>query len=163
MKALSIKQPWASLILYGLPVLESVPCDDRQHTSVENTGKVVYRNIENRAWPLPRGFYIPQRIYIHTSKRDDDFDSSFQWLCNLLKGAYGLILLHYSKSIPRGAIIGEVTVVDDVVESDNPWFIGPHGFVLTNPKPYRTPIPYKGRQGFFDVELPNLKRRKVHA
>lgn len=29
-----------------------------------------------------------------------------------------------------------------------------YGFMLRNPKPFRIPIPWKGRLGFFDVELP---------
>lgn len=153
MKALTIKQPWASLIIYVLPEIKSVPCEDGKSTRVEATGKAFYKNIENRPWPLPRGFHIPQRIYVHTAKRDDKFDSSFDWLCRLFGGAYGLILSHYSKVIPRGAIIGEVTIVDDVTESENPWFVGPHGFVLTKPKPYKSPIPCKGNLGFFEPEI----------
>ena len=158
MKALTIKQPWASLIIYGLPETKVVPCGDGKSTRLEATGKAFYKNIENRKWPLPRDFYIPQRVYIHTAKRDDNFDASFKWLCNLFQGAFGLILAHYSKNIPRGAIIGEVTIVDDVVESDNPWFTGPHGFVLTKPKPYKVPIPCKGRLGFFDTDIAQLAK-----
>lgn len=154
MKALSIKQPWASLIIYGVPILKSVPCADGKSTRLENTNKIIFKNVENRDWALPRWFSIPQRIYIHTSKRDDDFDTSFKFICSLLGGAFGFILLHYSKRIPRGAIIGDVEVVDDVIESDNPWFVGPHGFILRKPRPYKEPIFCKGRLGFFAPEIP---------
>ena len=153
MKALSIKQPWASLIVYGIPVLEPVPYEDGKGTSLQNTNKVIFKNIENRAWPVPKCFSVPQRIYIHTAKRDDDFDSSFKWLCNLLDGAYGFILLHYSKQIPRGALIGEVDVIDCVDKTNNPWFIGPYGFVLANPKPYENPMPCRGKLGFFEPDI----------
>ena len=40
-----------------------------------------------------------------------------------------------------------------VHESDSPWFEGPHGFVLRNPLAYEKPIPYRGKLGFFEVEL----------
>ncbi len=46
MKALSIQQPWAWLILHG--------------------GK----DIENRSWKLPKAM-VGQRIYIHAGKRFD--------------------------------------------------------------------------------------------
>ena len=159
MKALSIKQPWASLIIYGIPVVASVFCEDGVSTRLEDTGKVIFKNVENRAWPIPKSFGIPQRIQIHTAKRDDNFDSSYRWLCNLLKGAFGYILMHYSKSIPRGALIGEVDVVDYVTKSDNPWFVGPYGFILANPAAYQEPIPCKGKLGFFEADIPERMDR----
>jgi len=157
MKALSIKQPWASLIIYGIPLLESVSCEDGVSTRLKDTGKIIFKNIENRPWSIPKSFKLPQTIHIHTSKRDDDFESSFKWLCNTLRGAYGYILTHYSKSIPRGALIGKVDVIDCVTEIDNPWFVGLYGFVLANPVPYEKPIPCKGKLGFFEPELNSPK------
>lgn len=47
MKALSVKQPWASLIVSGA------------------------KDIENRTRCLPLAFEIPQRIYVHASLKDD--------------------------------------------------------------------------------------------
>ena len=150
MKALSIKQPWASLIIYGIPIYDSVLCADGKSTRLEATNKRLFKNIENREWAIPKSFKLPQRICVHTAKRDDDFDSSFNWLCNMLGGGFGCILLHYSKQIPRGALIGEVTITADITKSDNPWFVGKHGFVLRNPKPYKRAIPCRGKLGFFD-------------
>ncbi len=160
MKALSIRQPWASLIIYGIPLLESVSCEDGVSTRLEDIGKVIFKNIENRRWAIPKSFKLPQRIYVHTAKRDDDFDSSFKWLCNLLKGAYGFILMHYSKGIPRGALIGEVDVIDCVTKSDNPWFVGPYGFVLANLTVYKEPIPCRGKLGFFEPDIPEVMAQK---
>ena len=52
MKAISIKQPWASLIAHGI------------------------KDIENRTWKCPQK-YIGQRVLIHASKKPADFwDSS---------------------------------------------------------------------------------------
>lgn len=153
MKALSIKQPWASLIIYGLPETKAVLCEDGKRQRIENTGRVFLKDIENREWPLPESFSLPQRIYVHIPKRDDDFESSFKWLCELFGGAFGLILLHYSNKIPRGAIIGEVDIVDCVTESKSPWFTGKYGFLLKNPVPYVKTIPCKGSLGFFEPDI----------
>lgn len=48
MKAISIKQPWASLIAHGI------------------------KDIENRTWPCPKK-YIGQRVLIHASQRTANF------------------------------------------------------------------------------------------
>ena len=53
MKALSIQQPWADMILYH--------------------GK----DIENRTWRLPR-WMVGQRIYVHAGKRVD-WDAPGEW------------------------------------------------------------------------------------
>ena len=47
MKAISIKQPWASLIAHGI------------------------KDIENRTWSCPQK-YIGQRVLIHVSKTTDE-------------------------------------------------------------------------------------------
>ena len=39
-------------------------------------------------------------------------------------------------------------------ESASPWYEGPHGFIIERPFEYTTPIPYRGKLGFFDVVLP---------
>jgi len=149
MKALSIKQPWAALITMGLPVFE--PVDNRDgSTSVKFKGRVVVKTIENRTWPLPKGFALPQRIYIHTGKRLDN--DALEWLLHQRLPAWSVLMLH-SPLLGRGAIIGEVDIVDCISESDNPWFSGPYGFVLKNPVAYAKPIPYKGKLGFFEVNL----------
>lgn len=53
----------------------------------------------------------------------------------------------------RGAIIGEVDIVDCVTESKSPWFTGPYGFVLANPVAYKVPVPCKGKLGFFTPDI----------
>lgn len=122
MKALSIKQPWAWLIVAG------------------------YKDIENRNWPTKfRG-----RIYVHVGKRFDNL--GLAWLIDKGMAPIDALLLH-SNRIPRGAIIGEVDIVDCVEHSKSPWFVGPYGFVLANPTLYDQAIPSKGRLGFFDPKI----------
>lgn len=132
MKALSIRQPWAWLIL--------------------NAGK----DVENRNWFTKfRG-----RVLLHASKTmtRDDYESAVD--CALAIGAIGRARTPLSwaagsnefnpASIELGGIIGSVEIVDCVQESSSPWFFGKFGFILRNPKPlpFR---PFKGSLGFFEV------------
>lgn len=96
MKALSIKQPWASLIAYGI------------------------KDIENRTWKTNfRG-----RIYIHASGKPS-FNNLTLGLSNdqidhvFLKTEFPLLTkdIFYSKS----AIIGEVDIVDCVINHPSIW------------------------------------------
>jgi hypothetical protein len=102
MKALSIRQPWAWLIL--------------------NAGK----DIENRDWPTSfRG-----RVLIHTGKTmtQDEYGGAAATLATIKP----TIVLPPFAALERGGVIGEVEIVDCVQQSDSPWFFGPFGFVLRN-------------------------------
>lgn len=129
MKALSIKQPWAWLIVAG------------------------HKDIENRNWKTDyRG-----RIYIHASK---EFDHE----CLITQGeTYANLIKLPLESFTRGAIIGEVDIVNCVSEKQfeafkkvssycSPWFVGKYGFVLANAVMYDKPILYRGQLGLFDVD-----------
>ena len=141
--ALSIKQPWAWLICAGMPLMDSIDNKDGS-TSVMPSDKVVIKNIENRDWPTSyRG-----KFYVHASKRDDN---EAQWWLMEKGFAPMMVLMLFSDKVPRGAIIGEVDLVDCVTEHPSPWFTGPWGFVLANPVLYEKPIPCKGRLGFFQA------------
>jgi len=105
MKALSIRQPWAWLILHG--------------------GK----DIENRDWATRfRG-----RVLIHASKgmtkgeHEDAYDTAM--------AANPAILFPTFEALQRGGIIGSVEIIDCIAESESPWFFGKHGFVLRDPQP----------------------------
>lgn len=52
MKAITIKQPWASLIVHGI------------------------KNIENRTWPCPKK-YLGQRVLIHSSGKPLNYDNFY--------------------------------------------------------------------------------------
>lgn len=149
MKALSIRQPWAWLICGGMPIFDSIDNGDGT-TRVEFSHKVYIKDIENRPWPLPKWFPLPQRIYVHAGKSRDE--AALEGL--MAKGfPPGVVLSLFSDYLPRGAIIGEVDIVDCVTDSDSPWFEGPYGFVLTHPCLYDKPIPCKGKLGLFEVEV----------
>jgi len=143
MKALSIKQPWASLIVLG------------------------YKDIENRTWPLP-SYMKGQRIYIHASSTPDRISNvDLLRLREILSVETWVSVreMLYDKRgrkrpWPLGSIVGEVTIVDCITHSDNDrdWFTGPYGFILADPESYEKPIPYRGRLGFFEVGLLDTKQ-----
>ena len=131
MKALSVRQPWAWLIVAG------------------------FKDIENRTWPTAfRG-----RIYVHAGQQEDR-GFVLPVAVRLPKAAMDKVwrLWQYRTSNPTqfGAIVGEVDIVDCVTESTSPWFenVGAYGFVLRNPRAYAVPIPMRGMLGLFDVTLP---------
>ena len=125
MRTLSIRQPWAGLIVAGI------------------------KDIENRSWSTSyRG-----PILIHAGKAKPPAD----WL-EEIEEEHGIV-------IPRmefGGIIGTAEIVDCVTSHPSPWFCGPFGFVLANPRPLPF-LPCKGALGFFNVEFPSIEAAKVGA
>lgn len=130
MKALSLTQPWAWLVLHG--------------------GK----NIENRRWnTTERG-----RFLIHASKgmRESDYDSA--WETALLVGGLDLAnRIPEPKQLERGGIIGSVELFDVIrpyepelfIERKQPWHFGDQfGFRIRDPRqlPF---LPCKGALGFW--------------
>ncbi|MDO9069061.1 MAG: ASCH domain-containing protein, partial [Deltaproteobacteria bacterium] len=122
--ALSIRQPWAWLIL--------------------NAGK----DIENRDWRTNfRG-----RVLIHASKScaRSEYENAVDFMVD--RGIDRLDAdLPSIDQFERGGIIGSVEIVDCTDTSDSPWFVGAFGFVLRNPKPLPF-VPWKGQLGFFNVQ-----------
>ncbi len=55
-----------------------------------------------------------------------------------------------------GAVIGVVDVVDCVTKHASPYFGGPFGFVLANPRRFTRPLPMKGRLGMFHLRHTDL-------
>lgn len=123
MKALSIRQPWAWLIL--------------------NAGK----DIENRGWPTS----VRGRVLVHAAKgmtRGEYEDARDTAMMN----DQPRIIFPAFEVLERGGIVGSVEIVDCVSESTSPWFFGRYGFVLRGPKilPF---TPWRGQLGFFQVDL----------
>lgn len=103
--AISIRQPWAWLIL---------------HAS---------KDIENRRWRTQfRG-----RVLIHAAKGMTEAEYDDAWLF-LTKIQQRIVLPHYL-DFQHGGIIGSVEIVGCRTSHPSPWFCGPYGFVLANPEP----------------------------
>lgn len=129
MKALSIRAPWWWFILYG--------------------GK----DIENRDWPTKyRG-----TLLLHSSKWFNlqdvgaDSEAAVRMAHESRKRNSGSGFTFRELRDQGGCIVGQVDLVDSVTESASPWFMGKYGFVLGNPIALRTPIPFKGALGLFEV------------
>lgn len=105
MKALSIRQPWAWLIVHG------------------------YKDIENREWPTSyRG-----PILIHTGMSMTTWE--YEEAVEIAGDIDPKIIIPAAAELRRGGIIGEVEIVDCVRRSPSPWFFGTYGFCLRNSKP----------------------------
>lgn len=102
---LSIRQPWAWLIIHG--------------------GK----DIENRSWPTK----IRGRVLIHAAKgmSHTEYDLALDTAHRINPA----LQIPGYREIQRGGIIGEVILTDCVRTSTSPWFFGHCGFVLTEPQP----------------------------
>lgn len=105
MMAISVRQPWAQLIVLGL------------------------KDIENRRWSTQyRG-----PLLIHASKKVDEafpwgrVRAILNWHAKQCED--------FVREMKTGGIIGSVNLVDVVQESESPWFEGKHGFVLRNARP----------------------------
>lgn len=136
MKALTIKQPWASLIANGI------------------------KDIENRTWKTNyRG-----RIYIHASaKPAASLVSSvlnYEQTAQLVRT--GGLDHNYTSKLPSSAIIGEVDIVDCVINHPSIWaeqstdpIKNIYNWVLANAVLYNKPIlNVKGRLSFWEYERP---------
>ncbi len=133
MKAITIKQPWAGLIMSGM------------------------KNIENRTWATQhRG-----KILIHSSKtlnyaeekRAEDFivreilTKEEQKTLNNDDGRIRRLCKHY------GVIIGEVEIVDCVKNHSSNWAEKyTWNWVLANPIIYDEPIPAAGQLRLWNFE-----------
>lgn len=134
MKAISIRAPWAYLILLG------------------------FKPVENRSWPSKyRG-----PLLIHVSKRYDiegekflEERKDFQDDMNKYFMFANRIVL---SGLPHmGVIAGQVNMVDCVTAHQSPYFFGDYGHVYERPEIFKAPIPYKGKLGIFDVPDSILK------
>ncbi len=143
MKALSLLQPWAWLIVTPDPERPNYPLKD----------------VENRVWRLPRTFVVPQRIYVHASLRYDS--SNFQDSGILVADTD--IVIPSKADLAFFAIIGEVTIMDDTQDSDSDWADqdGHWAFNLMYPTAYETPIACKGQLGFWKPPADIMEPRHV--
>lgn len=157
MKAITIKQPWASLIVHGI------------------------KDIENRTWACPKK-YIGQRVLIHAGKERDGQEKPL-----LTGKQYDLVggVSGYATHIlgTRGAIIGSVEIVDCVINHPSIWAektddytigMNPkiheditekkiiYNWVLANPIIYEEPIKnVKGKLSFWDY--PGIQEVKIEC
>lgn len=131
MKAITIKQPWASLIVHGI------------------------KNIENRTWSCPKK-YLGQRVLIHSSGKPLNYDNFYD---SILTNEQLLALPENKEwkdfSFCTGSIIGSIEIVDCVQYHSSIWAEKKvYNWVLANPILFPEPIPAKGKLSFW--EYPNI-------
>lgn len=105
MMTLSIRQPWAWLILHA--------------------GK----DIENRTWRTGfRGKFL-----IHAAKgcTRTEWQEAQDFARQIRPG----IAVPPIAVIDRGGIVGEAEIIGCMIKHPSPWFCGPYGFLLRNAKP----------------------------
>lgn len=120
MKALSIRQPWAWLIISG------------------------HKDIENRTWTPSQS--PPITIAIHAAQKLDKEGYA------RVKEIFPEIDLPSPDQFLLGGIIGLVEYRGWVANSPSPWFSGPKGWILSNPRKIAF-VPCRGRLGLFDVDI----------
>lgn len=145
MKAISLWQPHASLSVLGL------------------------KPYETRSWAAWRSL-IGKRILIHAAKSLEDLRDLVEYLDDRERGcspdevmdAYITALTGAGFAtvgdLPRGCIVGSVVLQASVRTEDlsDPGHFGnfaPGRFAwrMVDPQIFSVPIPYRGKQGFFDV------------
>jgi hypothetical protein len=128
-KALSIHEPWAWLIVQG------------------------YKDVENRVWSTRyRG---PILVHAGLTRADPEDVQAVLGRLNWLSGRKLKRQMPALDSLPTGGFVGVVNIADCITESDSDWFEAPYGFLLQNPRPVPF-VPYRGRLGLFDVEVESV-------
>lgn len=135
--ALSIRQPWAWMILHA--------------------GK----DVENRSWTT----HYRGPVLIHAAKgctRAEYLNAIWTHGDLKTRSIYPtlpggpIVTVPELQDLPRGGIVGVAEIVDCVEESESPWFYGPCGFVLRNVRPIPF-TPCKGALGFFRPQLTQMQ------
>jgi hypothetical protein len=116
--AISVRQPWAWLITQGV------------------------KNVENRSWSCA----IRGDVAIHASK--SNLKNEYAAAAQLIADRSINIELPPIEELQVGGFVAIVTITDCTTASNSPWFTGPYGWTLGNPRPIVFQ-PYKGQQGFF--------------
>lgn len=169
MKTITVKQPWASLIVEGI------------------------KDVENRTWPTKfRG-----RVLIHASSKSWDWYRFINYMTSM--GALGVFTAKWTRkwlsNLTTGAIIGSVEIVDCVIDHKSIWaeksFDKPkiedyvcnendcgnmelfkynldlwkrskpiYNWVLSNPIKFDNPIPAKGKLSFWEFADEQLLKIK---
>lgn len=123
MKALSIRQPWAWLIVNG------------------------YKDIENRSWKTKhRG-----PVLIHASARKPTTAEVMlaREILRQAAGEYAAQRMPDAEHFQRGGFVGVATITGTCESSSSPWFFGPVGYQITDAKCVKF-MPFKGKLSLFE-------------
>jgi hypothetical protein len=125
MKALTVKQPWAYLIMRGLKDVEN------------RTRQTKYRG--------PLAIHAAQKPSIAWTKRSE------VGLSHLSQQDYDVAWLVREENWDAGCVLGVVDLIDCVRDSDSQWAFPDHWhLILANPRRVTIPIPATGRLGLWE-------------
>ncbi|WDF45271.1 ASCH domain-containing protein [Chryseobacterium sp. KACC 21268] len=129
-KALSIKQPWASLIAHGIKDIEN-------RTWKTNFRGRIYIHASAKWVPQPKGFTTYGKIYT---------DEQWRYIIAEYEESLTPILVpvkpdaENNNELPLSAIIGEVNIVDCVINHSSIWAEKTEGVLAGNHFFYERPI-----------------------
>jgi hypothetical protein len=146
MKIISVKQPWAWLLLHGKDTENrDWPCSYRGPLGIHASQGMTRMDYEDafefvlRFDPVLAARIPPYRPLTERQKRQDD-------VRKILPG----IDVPVPEELVFGAIIGTVNMVGCVSKSPSCWFQGRYGFVFEDAKLLSEPIPAKGSLGLWE-------------
>ena len=146
--AIAIQEPWCSAILFGVTAGSHQTlfnCNAGGKRSYPE-GNRIFKDWENRSWKLPERFEN-QPVLLLASKKFDHLGKAYI-------ESMGLTSPNPDECI-RGAIVGEIVFSScQRKKPDSPWAIAssPYYWKIASARSIH-PIPYKGKLGFFPVEL----------
>ena len=121
MRALTIKQPWAELIITGL------------------------KDVENRS----RRTHFRGRFAVHAGLRRAEFDDLD--LDEMPTKYRRPIQDAWQRHDFAGKVLGTVELIDCIQDSASPWAIdGYWHWILADPRPYTRPVAAKGQLGLWE-------------
>ena len=145
LKAISVWQPWASLLIHGI------------------------KTHETRSWQPPLDL-LGHRIAIHAAVTFKAF-AAYRHLARLLPQLDAATVDDAARILPFGAIIGTAclahslettsTLADCIPQSEKDlgdWSRGRYAWRLTDPRPLHDPIPFRGQQRLWTVPAETAAR-----
>jgi len=124
MKALSIRQPWAELIIRGI------------------------KDVENRSWSTnhrgPLAIHAARTFDLNLDDQEERKEYEY------LRDEYGID----KDALAYGALVGTVEVIEVTKQAKSKWHIqGNWGWYLKNQSRLEKPVPMRGMPGLFEVNL----------
>jgi hypothetical protein len=139
--ALTVWQPWASLIAHGR------------------------KAVENRSWEPDARLRPGDLVAIHAGTKKDlaQWDAAIKIAGELTSCGRFEALDIDLYSAPYGAIVGVATLdeVRSTPRGDDPWFFGPIGWYLRDAVAFKAPIRCAGSQGLWRPDTATVERMRV--
>lgn len=131
MIALSIRQPWAWLIVHG------------------------HKDVENRSWATE----VRGRFLVHAGKTltKREYAEALEFIRGDPRIAHIAALVPPLELLERGGIVGEATLTGSFIDTPSPWFTGDIALGLRDATPHPF-LPWKGQLGWFTVPWPPTSR-----